>query len=337
MPPTQRDYYTSEEYLAAKNANIISYLQSNGYSLAQDGRDFKGKIHDSLVIRADGRWYWNSKAIGGKSPIELLKQILIEDYGYCDDKSAVIEAVKRLAEFCGVVSNDYHSSRKLPEAVAKQKDSDVNNNSKDGFQLPEPNKSVSRVIAYLCNTRGLDTDIVKELIRQRKIYETKDYHNAVFVSYDKDGVPRHAFLRGTYTLSEKQFKKEVDCSDKSFPFTLHGLKSSSRVFCFEAAIDAISHASLYKRKGLDWHKDFRIALGGTSFLGLNRFLEENPSINHITVCLDNDQTGLRRGMKLKQEFEAKGYLVDLEFPISKDFNQDLLNEIMEEQEDEAEY
>jgi len=145
-------------------------------------------------------------------------------------------------------------------------------------------------------------------------------------------------------LAEKQFKQEVALSDKSFAFTLPGRSNSDRVFCYEAAIDAISAVSLFKRHGLDWRQDSHVALGGTSFLGLNRFLEENPNVRHITVCLDNDETGRRRGDKLAREFSEKGFMVDFAYPIAKDYNQDLLNEIgaeklmrQESERDEFEY
>ena len=42
------------------------------------------------------------------------------------------------------------------------------------------------------------------------IYESADYHNAVFVGYDMDGIPRHAHKRGTG--SESTYKGNADGS-----------------------------------------------------------------------------------------------------------------------------
>ncbi len=314
-------HYTAAEYETAKSSNIATYLQSTGYALEKVGSVYKGKLHDSLIIREDGRWYWNSRGIGGRSPIELLKNILINDFGYGDEKEAAVEAIKRLSGACSVMfsmpKEPLPSKPKLSQAPAS-------------FVLPTPNQSVSRVMAYLCNTRGLDPEIVSSLIKHRRLYESKDFHNAVFVSYDKEHNPRYAFMRGTYSSAENQFKKEIPFSDKSYAFALPGRHQSGRVFCFEGAIDAISHATLYKRHGLDWQADNRISLGGTSFLGLHRFLEDNPQVKFITVCLDNDSTGLRRGQKLFDEFTAEGFTVDFEYPIRKDFNEDLLHELAAE-------
>ena len=97
MRATKAEFYTPEEYTAAKQLDIISFLQSIGYELTRESRCFKGKLHDSLVIRDDGRWYWNSRDLHGNSPITLYKQILINDYGYSNDITAAIKAIKDLA------------------------------------------------------------------------------------------------------------------------------------------------------------------------------------------------------------------------------------------------
>jgi hypothetical protein len=202
-----------------------------------------------------------------------------------------------------------------------------------------------RVMAYLCRTRGLDPDIVRGLMKYGKIYETiqrwdKDagryvdgkYHNCVFVAYDRGGRPQNAFLRGTLTFAEKAFKKDADGSDKSYPFTMYGRENSDRVFCFESAVDAVSHASLMKMNGGDWRAGWRISLGGTGFLGLNRFLSEHPNVTNIVACLDSDAAGERRSAKLAEEYAAKGCSVEREAPRLKDFNEDLLLYRQEEKE-----
>jgi len=333
-------FYTAGEYAAAKEANVAAFLMSIGYGLTRTGHCYKGKLHDSLVIRDDGRWYWNREGLHGYSPIELYKQILLKDYGYSDEITAAIAAVKELA-----------GGRGAHEALAfsKQEQAPPQRSPDEPLLLPAPHKNNNRVMAYLCRSRGLDPEIVRGLIQYGKIYETVQswnreaeryvdtpYHNTVFVAYDKDGRPQNAFLRGTFTLTDKPFKKDVDGSNKSYPFTLSGRPSSDRVFCYEGAIDAISHACIYKMNGGDWRDGHRIALGGTSFLGLDRFLSENPRITEIVACLDNDETGNRRSDKLLEEYTAKGYTVEREAPEAKDFNEDLLILRQEEQEGEIE-
>ena len=334
------EFYTAEEYAAAKDVNIAAFLMSIGYGLTRSGHCYQGKLHDSLVIRDDGRWYWNSRQLHGYSPIELYKQILLNDYGYTDEMTAAIAAVKQLAGGYGAYATPIYSKAET-EPPPRMPD--------DPLLLPAPYKDNNRVIAYLCATRGLDPDIVRGLMKYGKIYETiqrwdRDVgryingpnHNAVFVAYDREGRPQNAFLRGTISGAEKPFKRDIDFSNKSYPFTVSGRPGSDTVFCFEGAIDAISHASLMKMNGGDWRDGYRISLGGTSFLGLDRFLAENPQITAITACLDNDVTGNRRSEKLLEEYDARGYDVDREAPALKDFNEDLLELRREEQEDEWE-
>ena len=336
---TRAEFYTAEEYAAAKEADIAAFLMSIGYGLTRSNHCYKGKLHDSLVIREDGRWYWNSQDLHGYSPVELYKQILLKDYGYRDEIAAAIAAVKELAGGRGAYAAPAYIKEEAaqpPRAPGEQ------------LLLPAAYKNNNRVMAYLCRSRGLDPDIVRGLMKYGKIYETvqrwdKDagryvdgpHHNAVFVAYDRKGQPQNAFLRGTIPDVEKPFKKDIDGSDKSCPFTMYGRGNAGSVYCFESAIDLISHASLLKMNGADWRGGWRISLGGTSFLGLGRFLSERPEVREVVSCLDSDATGERRSAKLAEEYAAKGYTVRREAPEAKDFNEDLLN-CQQEQEDDQE-
>jgi hypothetical protein len=333
MRTARTEFYTAEEYAAAKETNIAAFLTSIGYGLTRAGNCYKGKVHDSLTIRDDGRWYWNSRDLHGHSPIELYKHILLNDYGYSDEITAAIAAVKELAGTRGIQSSVLRPQTPMGAATHCPP-----RTPGEPLPLPAPHRSNSRVMAYLCTSRGLDPDIVRGLMKYGKIYETiqrwdkevqryvdSPHHNAVFIAYDRDGNPQNAFLRGTISNAGKPFKKDIDGSDKSYPFTLYGRENADRVFCFESAIDAISHASIMKMNGEDWRGGWRISLGGTSFLGLDRFLSEHPEVRKIVACLDSDATGERRSARLTQEYAAKGYAVEREAPNAKDFNEDLLD------------
>jgi hypothetical protein len=193
-------------------------------------------------------------------------------------------------------------------------------------------------MAYLCKTRGLDPEIVRELIKAGKIYETIQrwntekqkyidslFHNAVFVAYDKYGAPQNAFLRGTISMTDKPFKKDVDGSDKSYPFTLSGRSDSTIVNCYESAADAISGATICKMQGGDWQDDYFVSLGGTSFLGLERFLSEHPGITTIAASLDKDDTGNLRSKKMMEIYSGKGYKTFRQASEYKDFKEDLMH------------
>ncbi|MDR0818897.1 MAG: DUF3991 and toprim domain-containing protein [Oscillospiraceae bacterium] len=325
IPTTRRERYTAEEYAAAKSVDLAAFLMANGYELTRHSGCYKGKLHDSLVIRDDGRWYWNSRDLHGYSPVELYKHILLNDYGYTDEVTAALAAVKQLAGSRGAYT---FPERKPKPTPTRAPDTPL--------RLPPPNINNNHVMAYLCRTRGLDPEITRRLIGERKIYEDIPYHNAVFVAYDSRDRPQNAFMRGTISMAEKTFKRDVDFSDKSYPFTVSGHKNSDAVYCFESVIDAISHASLYKLTGQEWNSGHRISLGGTSFLGLDRFLSDNPRVARIVSCLDNDETGNRRSARLADEYAAMGYTVEREAPLLKDFNEDLLDYLQQESEEDLE-
>ncbi len=67
---------------------------------------------------------------------------------------------------------------------------------KKSFELPPKNDNMCRVFAYLTITRGVDKDVLQAFANQNMIYESADYHNTVFIGYDRNGVPRHAHKRG---------------------------------------------------------------------------------------------------------------------------------------------
>ena len=337
LPERNNNHYTAAEYAAAKEVNIAAFLMSIGYELNRSGNSYTGKLHDSLVIRDDGRWYWNSRDLHGFSPIELYKHILLNDYGYSDEITAAIAAVKQLA-----------GRRDAGAGHTLTRDSVVAPRAPDEpLLLPAPYTNNRRVMAYLCQTRGLDPEIVLGLMKYGKVYETIQFwdkgtgrykngpcHNALFVAHDREGRPQNAFLRGTISGAEKQFKRDIDYSNKSYPFTLSGHSRSDRVFCYESAIDAISHASLFKMLDADWRNGHRLSLGGVSFSGLDRFLSENPQVRMIISCLDNDATGNRRSKKLMEVHGEKGYVVLHKPPMLKDYNEDLLDFRQDEQEED---
>jgi hypothetical protein len=190
-------FYTEAEHETAKRQNIIQFLQQNGYELIQREHEYRGKIHDSLVIRNNGSWYWNSLSIGGNSPIELYKQILMRDYGYGDEKEAATIAVKRLA------GSDFEREAIIihKEVPAKARPPTV------PLKLPERNINNDIVIKYLTETRKLDREIILGLIRWNKIYEEKQYHNAVFVAYDKEKREQAPFIISVTT--ERIFTRDL--------------------------------------------------------------------------------------------------------------------------------
>lgn len=286
----------------ARNIDFITFLERyKGFHFRHLGGEYRCTEHTSLAVKSDRlSWYWHSKGIGGYGAIDFLMKI----DGY-DFKGAL----QLLADEPTAAPLQPLS----PPTAATQRD----------FILPEKAKSNRRAYAYLNVTRGIDSHIIKELFQKEYIYEdTKG--NAVFVGYDEQDKPRYATLRGTYT--DKPFRMDCVGSDKRYGFCMNG--GSSRLYVFESAIDSLSHATLENRiQGSTgaYRADSRLSLGGTSGLALVHYLQRYSHIKELVFCLDNDDTGRKRAIRLAREYADKGYYTRLELPALKDYNEVLLD------------
>ena len=90
------------------------------------------------------------------------------------------------------------------------------------------------------------------------IYEDKQYHNAVFVGLDENGIARHAHKRGTYTQGEP-YKGNTEGSDPRYSF--HWIGKSDRLYVFEAPVDMLSFITLHPK---DWMNHSYVTLDGVS-------------------------------------------------------------------------
>lgn len=311
-------YFTEVQYKVAKAYSALAYAREAGYELVKhSANSYHLRQHDSMIFTLDGRWFWKSKNVSGRA-LELLQ--------YYEGLT--------LPEAVNVLTAGNARSAAPPSEPPPQKP----------FELPEKSPTFKRLFSYLCNTRGLDEEIIQELVRQRRIYEgirkyncakTGDVriaHNVVFVGFDEQGRPKSAFQRGTN--SKAAFKRDVAGSEKKYAFILPGQDNSTKVSVFEASIDAISHATLAKINGMDWRDRDRLALGGVASTPLLYYLNLHPQRCQIELCLDNDLAGLHAADIITttlQEWgytENQGYIISRSFPWpkhGKDWNDELLH------------
>lgn len=305
---------TDEQIERARSIDLVQFLQQYEPpgELKRIGRSWTLKSHDSMRISADGRWNWFSQSKGGGDAIGFLQAV----HGM-----SFQDAVRTLA------GEDYTS---IPAAQSR---SQAKPPTRADFELPPRNDNNRRVFAYL-RSRGIDAEIINRCIKSNQLYEEADHHNAVFVGLDENNDAKYAFMRGTITGST--FRLESAGSDKSCGFCLRG--RGSNLYVCEAAIDALSVATLRKQAGLDWRNDSYLALGGvtTSQEKLPAALErtlKNFSFKRIVICFDNDaagQTAARRVFTmLRQQFPNK-FEVKSCVPREKDFNEQLCVKLQNE-------
>lgn len=328
--------YTQAEYQAAASVNLLEYLQANGYAIQRSGKEWELKDHDSFKIAADGKaWYWHSKDVGRQSPIVAIKEL---------EGLNTIQAIKALAKFANGNSLERETSavtpvtssekEQKPTARTNQTAAKQQGNQAKEFILPEKNETNDRALAYLTKERGLDEEIVSLLMELGMIYESKPYHNVVFVGEDENRVARYATQRGTYQPTNgKSFKGDVPGSQKEFSFLIEG--KLEKIAIYESPIDALSDATLAKLEGRNWQEKVYLSLAGMSTKGMEQYLQNHTNIKEIEIHLDNDANGKDgngnpsnhgqiKAAKLKEEYDQKGYQVAIFTPKNKDVNLDLL-------------
>lgn len=165
------------------------------------------------------------------------------------------------------------------------------------FELPPRNDRMSRLFSYLLLTRGIDKDVLFEFVRNKMIYESADYHNAVFVGYDMSCKPRHAHKRGTVTSNP--YKGNVAGSQPEFSFHFNG--TSDRFYLFEAPIDMLSFISMYKE---NWKEHSYAASCSISDRVLFQCLKDNPNIKNVCLCFDNDEVGQKANKRIAEKLNS---------------------------------
>ena len=293
----------------ARQMDLLTYLQhyepNNLRRVA--GNVYCTREHDSLKI-SNGKWYWWSRGIGGVSALDYL--IKVKDYSF-------VEAVEALTG----VTADW-----IPPPPDLKKD------EPKVLLLPTKNKDCNRVIQYLFG-RGIDYQLIQDCVADGTIFESADYHNAVFVGKDESGTPRYAACRSTLG---SPFKGDISGSDKRYSFRLLAKEPTKRVHLFEAAIDLLSYATYLKCEGRDYKKENLLSLSGVYQpkkeikdskvpIALTTFLKANPHIKTIILHLDNDKTGRLCTAALKELLQKNYEIVDAPPPVGKDINDFLLS------------
>ena len=277
-------YYTQEQIDRANQADLVSFLQSQGEQLTRAGNEYRWKRHDSLTVRGN-KWYRHSQSKGG-GPVDFVMEFFGKSF---------TEAVELLTGEKGAVPPP---DRPCPASLSD-------------FRLPPPNSDNRTARNYLTAARRIDEDVTGFFFARGDIYEDAAHHNAVFVGRDEDGIPRYAHSKGT----AGNFRLDVKGSDKAFNFCYRG--EGEKLFVFEAPVDLLSFLCLFKK---DWQKHSYLSLGGVGEKALVRFLSDRPSVKTIYLCLDSDEAGNEACSRIAK-LTPEGLTVHRLVPLFKDWNE----------------
>ena len=293
--------YTREQLQRADDTDLYVFLSGRGEQFKRCGKEYRWLRHDSVMINKS-EWYRFSQNKGGHA-IDFMKEF----YGL-----SFAEAVKELLGEEGVGETNRRTAK---EDAGRQKVCPI---PLPGLELPERNESCEIARKYLIEQRKLSEQLVDQMIEKGDIYESKNYHNVVFVGRDKEQNPRYAAMRGT---DENRYRGEARGSEKAYGFGHIG--TDEKLFVFESPIDLLSYITAVPE---EWEKHSYISLGGLSEKAMKRMYTEYPHIHSIYLCLDNDEPGNERCRQFVSLIPEELSVYRLE-PVKKDWNECLVAEV----------
>ena len=279
--------YTQAQIDKANAVDLEKFLRAQGETLVRSGKEYRWKAHDSLTV-CGNKWFRHSQSKGGL-PVDFV----MEFYG-----KSFPEAVQMLTGEPGEAQ---------PEA---------NPAPSPAFRLPLRNVTNANILNYLTQERKLSPSLVNFFIAAGDIYEDAAHHNVVFVGRDADGHPRYASSRG---IREK-FRQDAAGAEKAFGFAHRG--TDKQLLVFEAPIDLLSFISLNKT---NWQDHSYAAACGVSDHVLWQMMKENPNLNHVFLCLDNDEAGQTANQRIAAKLNTHGISNEVLIPTHKDWNEDILH------------
>lgn len=298
--PTGYIHFTDEQKEIARQTDIADLLRRQVETLKRSGSELEWRDGSQKVTIRGNLWFHQYDQKGGDA-IDFVRRFYNKTYP---------EAMEYLLGGCG-------GTLKTSPPVVKEK---------KPFELPPKNDNMRRAFAYLTKNRGVDKDVLQAFADRNMIYESADYHNAVFIGYDRNGVPRHAHKRGTGQAST--YRGNVDSCVPEYSFHWHG--NSDKLYLFEAPIDMLSFISMHKER---WKTHSYAAACCISSRVLHQMMKDNPNIKEVYLCLDNDSAGQIGNTRISEELQKLGIPHEILVPIHKDWNEDLLypTEEMEEE------
>lgn len=293
--------FTDKQKERARRTNLVELLRSQGETVKRSGSEYAWKDGSQKVTIRDNLWFHQYERVGGDA-IDFVRRFYNKSYP---------EAVEYL------LGNSSGGLITAPPVVKEKKP----------FELPKPYHNMERVKNYLHYVRGIDEDIIETFADKNMVYESTDYHNAIFVGLDKSGIPRHANKRGIGKTST--FKGNAPNSRPEYSFHWNG--SSNRLYLFEAPIDMLSFISMHKE---NWKTHSYAASCSVSDRVLFQCLNDYTHIEKVYLCFDNDEPGQTAVNRISAKLFALGIKSEILVPIHKDWNEDLLlpNEKMKESE-----
>lgn len=143
------------------------------------GSEWEWKFHDERVTIRNNVWFDQYTQKGGDA-VDFFRYF----YGESEEQAAAVLLN------CSVADLEKLPARSPPNLPRTKQEEPKQ------LAIPAAHKDMRRVFAYLCQTRGITSEVVSAFARKGLLYESADHHNAVFVGRDEHGEIRHLHARG---------------------------------------------------------------------------------------------------------------------------------------------
>ena len=208
-------------------------------------------------------------------------------------------------------------------AVGKNDDLDLDTIlTEDLFSSEETEQrayAYKRSIAYLCEKRNIDRDIVLNLVKQGFIKMDK-LCNLCFVAYADPLNKQKVIAISKKGTTDKRFcPNYVKEHNEGFFYAKKEYLESrdyQELYIFESPVDLLSFLSLIqsRRLVLSGHDPncCYIALNGAANRAfVKKIIERYPTIKQVNLCLDNDQKGMDGAKAIAAEIPPRYIVEDL--------------------------
>ncbi|WP_040365635.1 DUF3991 and toprim domain-containing protein [Priestia filamentosa] len=288
--------------MKAKEADLLSYLESKGETFKKEGKYYRHTEHDSLIIR-DNMYAWNSRNEKGYGAINFAQ--IYYNLSFVEAVQDINE--RNLKTFTRSHSNEQESTK--------------------SFQYPQhlEVKNQDKLKHYLIQERKIDPRLVQWLLQKDLIAQDKR-NNIVFKWREQGGKGNiiGADRQGTIKMDHGRgsFKQVLPDAKKDAGFTVD-VGKPTKLYIFESPVDLLSYWSLQKEK-LQGAR--LVSMNGLkSRTVLQSFIDvrkEGSDIKKVVLSVDNDEAGKKFIQKMHLLLKEDMIHSNLP-PRGKDWNEEL--------------
>ncbi|OAA87789.1 DUF3991 and TOPRIM domain-containing protein [Clostridium ljungdahlii] len=292
----------------AKSVDLKSFLESQGFNFIEEStNNYRSKEEHTLVVTYKYEtpiYFWYKYGQQGNIINYVMSNITSNDFR---------KAVKYL------LKDSINSTR---QTLCYKKNSAETKRA--SIDIKYSTNEIKHVYGYLCKTRGINAKVINEFISKGLLGED-ERHNALFLHLNEMNKVVGADKCGTNSYINTRFKGVVSGSNQNYGFAYKIGTKFKNLMVFEAPIDLISYFQINQSI---LHNCLLLSTGGSAKINIiQTYISIYESIDTICVCTDNDDSGHKAYMNIKNQYRNCNVMdgrQELRSKGVKDFNELLM-------------